>query len=44
MAEMEPLAADLDHKGAVDCHRHLVKSKLASAYENDLRVWLVKLI
>jgi hypothetical protein len=43
MAEMEPLAADLDRKGAADFHRQLVKGNLASEYENDLRVWLEKL-
>ena len=36
-------AADLERKGAADFHRQLVKSGLASEYENDLRVWLEQL-
>jgi eukaryotic-like serine/threonine-protein kinase len=44
MAEMEPLAADLDRKGAADFHRQLVKGNLASEYENDLSVWVEKLV
>ena len=33
-------AADLGRRGAAAFHRQLVKSDLASEYENDLRVWL----
>ncbi len=33
-------AADLGRKGAAAFHRQLVKSDLASEYENDIRVWL----
>ncbi len=33
-------AADLDHDGAADFHRQLVKGDLASEYGNDIRVWL----
>ena len=33
-------SADLGRKGAAAFHRQLVKSDLASEYENDLRVWL----
>jgi serine/threonine-protein kinase len=33
-------AADLGRKGTADFHRQLVKGDLASAYENDIRVWL----
>lgn len=36
-------AALLDHKGAADFHRQLVKVDLASEYENDLRSWLEEL-
>ena len=36
-------AADLGRKGAADFHRQLVKTDLASEYDNDLRVWLEKL-
>ena len=41
---LSALAADLDRKGAADFHRQLVKGNLASEYENDLRVWLEKLV
>jgi eukaryotic-like serine/threonine-protein kinase len=43
MAEMEPLAADLDREGAAEFHCQLVKGNLASEYVNDVRVWLEKL-
>jgi eukaryotic-like serine/threonine-protein kinase len=33
-------AADLGRRGAADFHRQLVKTDLASEYENDLRAWL----
>ena len=33
-------AADLGRKGAAAFHRQLVKTDLASEYENDLRAWL----
>ena len=36
-------AADLGRKGAADFHRQLVKTDLASEYENDLRAWLEQL-
>ncbi|HJT76439.1 MAG TPA: serine/threonine-protein kinase [Gemmataceae bacterium] len=36
-------AADLDHRGAADFHRQLIKGDLASEYDNDLRVWLEQL-
>lgn len=36
-------AAELDRKGAADFHRQLVKSDLASEYENDLQSWLENL-
>lgn len=36
-------AADLGRKGAADFHRQLVKTDLASEYENDIRVWLEQL-
>jgi eukaryotic-like serine/threonine-protein kinase len=36
-------AAELGRKGAAAFHRQLVKSDLASEYENDLRVWLAGL-
>ncbi len=35
--------ADLGRKGAADFHRQLVKTDLASEYENDLRAWLEQL-
>ncbi|QGJ70583.1 Serine/threonine-protein kinase PknL [Planctomycetales bacterium 10988] len=33
-------AANLDREGAASFHRQLVKSNLASEYDNDIRVWL----
>jgi serine/threonine protein kinase len=36
-------SADLDHKGAADFHRQLVKYDLASEYGNDLQSWLEEL-
>jgi serine/threonine-protein kinase len=36
-------AADLVHEGAASFQRQLVKSDLASEYENEIRVWLEEL-
>jgi len=35
--------ADLRQEGAAAFHRQLVKSDLASEYENELRLWLEEL-
>jgi len=37
-------AADLVEQGAAAFHRQLVKSDLASEYENDIRIWIDELL
>jgi len=37
-------AADLMEYGAAEFHRQLVKSNLASEYENDIRIWIEELL
>ena len=36
-------AADLVKDGAASFHRQLVKSDLASEYDNEIRTWLAEL-
>lgn len=37
-------AAELTEEGAAEFHRQLVKSDLASEYENDIRIWIEELL
>ncbi len=37
-------AAELTKQGAAEFHRQLIKSDLASQYENDIRIWIEELL